>query len=297
MAKLDGEGRIWYPDSKSKRPQLKRYLDTTKGTLLGNVWTDIDPINSQAQERLGYPTQKPIALLERILLASSNEGDVVLDPFCGCGTTIDAAQKLRRRWIGIDVAQQAIQIIEGRLKKQHGDIVRATYELIREPSDLEGARALALEDRHQFEKWAIRLVGGDSDDKAKGADRGIDGVLQFQEAHGAPIHKVIISVKSGHTTVRDVRDLVGTVGREKAAIGVLIVLNEPTGPMRAEASSADFYVTRHLTQPERFPKIQLLTIDDILGGETIKAPINFRRRGPKRASPQIEFKFASASAR
>ena len=115
MEKLDREGRIWYPDSKEKRPRLKRYLDEMSGTPIGNVWTDIAPINSQAQERLGYPTQKPLQLLERVIEASSNEGDIVLDPFCGCGTTIHAAQKLDRYWIGIDVTHLAISLIEKRL--------------------------------------------------------------------------------------------------------------------------------------------------------------------------------------
>jgi DNA modification methylase len=290
---LIAEGRIVQPRPGAV-PRYKRFLDEMPGVSLQNLWSDIFPINSQAQERIGYPTQKPLALLQRIISVSSNEGDLVLDPFCGCGTAIHAALKLRRRWIGIDIAQQAIEIIEKRLADQFGDIVRSTYELVREPEDIDSARALALQDRHQFEKWAVRLVGGDSDSKAKGADHGIDGVLHFQEAPGAPVQRVLISVKSGHVTVRDVRDLVGTIGREKAAIGVLVMLNKPTAPMKAEASSADFYSTRHAHQPERYPRIQLLTIEDLLDGEMIRAPLTFRRRGPKRVTPQTEFKFTSA---
>jgi len=184
MAKLDAEGRIWYPQKKdgspdtTKRPQLKRYLDEMEGGVMGNVWTDISPINSQAQERLGYPTQKPLALLERIIAASSNEGEIVLDPFCGCGTAVHAAQKLRRKWIGIDVTHLAISLIEKRLRDAFPGIV---FDVHGTPKDLEGAQALAEQDKYQFQWWAVSLVnavpyGG----KKKGADTGIDGFIYFK---------------------------------------------------------------------------------------------------------------------
>src|SRR5262249_42144790 len=148
------EGRIWYPDDKTKRPRLKRYLHEMEGTILGNVWTDISPINSQAEERLGYPTQKPLALLERIIRASSNEGDVVLDPFCGCGTAVHAAQKQRRSWIGIDITHLAISLVEKRLRDAFPGI---NFEVHGTPKDLDSARDLALRDKYQFQWWACSL--------------------------------------------------------------------------------------------------------------------------------------------
>ena len=156
MAELDADARIWYPDSKAKRPQLKRYLSEGKGPVMGNLWADISPLNSQAKERLGYPTQKPVALLERIILASSNPGDVVLDPFCGCGTTVDAAQKHGRAWIGIDITHLAITLIKGRLRDTYGADV--PMKVIGEPTDLAGARQLAAENKYQVQWWALGLV-------------------------------------------------------------------------------------------------------------------------------------------
>jgi hypothetical protein len=186
-----------YPSSTSKRPQLKRFLDTTSGVLLGNVWTDILPINSQAQERLGYPTQKPEALLERILKASSNEGDLVLDPFCGCGTTVQAAQRLNRRWIGIDITHLAIGLIKQRLSDSYGPEVKQTYEVIGEPTDYAGAAALAAEDKYQFQWWALGQVGARPVDQRKGADRGIDGRLYFHDDESGQSKQIIFSVKAG----------------------------------------------------------------------------------------------------
>src|SRR5204863_3196425 len=157
MARLDAEGRIWYPADKSKRPQLKRYLEEMSGNLMGTLWTDISSINSQAQERLGYPTQKPQALLERIISASSNPGDVVLDPFCGCGTTIHAAQKLDRQWIGIDITYLAINLIKRRLKDAFGEEIE--FEEKGAPTDFESAKRLAELDKFQFQHWALSLIG------------------------------------------------------------------------------------------------------------------------------------------
>lgn len=269
MERLDREGRIWFPDSKEKRLQLKRYLDEMAGTTMGNVWTDIAPINSQAAERLGYPTQKPVALLERILTASSNEGDVVLDPFCGCGTTIDAAQRLKREWIGIDITHLAVGLIKKRLFDTHGAKPGIDYQVIGEPTDLAGAQQLAKDDRHQFEHWALGLVGARASAHGKGADKGIDGVLLFQEGGtGSPHKKVIISVKSGHLSAPMVRELPGIVDREKAAIGLLIALDEPSAPMRREAASAGFYESPW----GKHPKVQILTVEELLSGKSIDMP-------------------------
>lgn len=270
MAKLDAEGRIWYPNDKSKRPQLKRYLDETPGRLLSNVWTDIDPINSQAGERLGYPTQKPVALLERIISASSNPGDVVLDPFCGCGTTIAAAQKLGRTWLGIDITHLAIALQKYRLKAAFGLVDRKDYDVVGEPVDLAGAIQLASEDRYQFQWWALSLIqaqplGGDGESKRgkKGADGGVDGVIAFiDDASGRP-KRVIIQVKSGHVGVATVRELRTVMENQRAAIGVLITLEPPTDKMITEAAKAGSYQSFHWGE---FPRLQILTVENLLNG-------------------------------
>ena len=168
MEKLDNEGRVWYPDSKSKRPQLKRYLEEMKGPVMGCVWTDIPPLNSQAAERLGYPTQKPEALLERIINASSNEWDTILDPFCGCGTAVSTAQRLNRRWIGIDITALAVSLIKHRLATAFGDSVTDSYEVIGEPVSLADAQALADQDKYQFQWWALGLVNARPVEQKKG---------------------------------------------------------------------------------------------------------------------------------
>jgi site-specific DNA-methyltransferase (adenine-specific) len=273
MAKLDAEGRIWYPQKKdgsldlTKRPQLKRYLEEMEGGVMGNVWTDISPINSQAQERLGYPTQKPLALLERIITASSNEGDTILDPFCGCGTAVHAAQKLGRRWIGIDITHLAISLIERRLNDAFPGIV---FDVHGTPKDLGGARALAEQDKYQFQWWAVSLVnaipyGG----KKKGADSGIDGFIYFKP-DGKTTEKAIVSVKGGDNVgVPMVRDLAHVVDREKAKIGVFITLAEPTKPMSTEAVKTGYYETTY----GKYPKIQILTIAELFAGRKPNIPL------------------------
>ena len=179
MVQYDHENRLVFPADPDGRIRLKRYLDDQSGEKATNLWEDIPPINSQAQERLGATQrQKPEALLERILKASSNEGDVVLDPFCGCGTTVQVAQRLNRRWIGIDITHLAIGLIKTRLDDAYGPEVRKTYEVIGEPTDVRGAEQLALENKYQFQYWALGLCGArPTEGIKKGADRGIDGRL------------------------------------------------------------------------------------------------------------------------
>ena len=270
MAKLDAEGRIWYPDSKSKRPQLKRYLNEMSGVLAGNVWTDIDPINSRAQERLGYPTQKPEALLERIIKASSNEGDVVLDPFCGCGTAIAVAERLKRRWIGIDITYLAINLVQRRLRDHHPTDL-SPYEIIGAPTDVQGAEALKEISPHQFEWWAVDLVNArPARDHKKGADTGIDGYIPFFDDKSGQAKQVIVQVKSGYVGVNHVRDLKGVLEREKAAIGALITLREPTRPMLTEAAATGFYESKDF--PGRYPRLQILTIAELLAGKKLEYP-------------------------
>ena len=271
MAGLDAEGRIWYPEDKTKRPRLKRYLDENPGRVTDNIWADIPPINSQAQERLGYPTQKPEALLERIIRASSKKGDLVLDPFCGCGTTIAVAQRLGRKWIGIDITHLAIGLIKHRLRDAFGEKVNKTYETIGEPTSLPDAAVLAAENPYQFQWWALSLVIAQPVGQKKGADHGIDGRLYFHDdVETAATKQVIFSVKAGHVQVSHVRDMGHVVSREKAQIGVLISMEEPTKPMIAEAAGAGFYQspgwgTQH-------PRLQILTIAELLGGKKVDMP-------------------------
>jgi len=249
-------------------PQLKRYLDEQRGKPFGDVWADIFPINSQAAERLGYPTQKPLPLLERIIRIGSNEGDLVLDPFCGCGTTIAAAQRLNRQWIGIDITHLAITLMKQRLKDAFGDSVQ--YKVVGEPVSVPDAAALAASDPYQFQWWALGLVAARPVEGKKGADKGIDGKVVFQADVAGKFESVILSVKAGHVTPNHVRDLRGVVDREKAAIGVLISMEDPTGPMQTEAVTAGFHESQLWNR--KYPKIQLLTVADLLAGKQIDMP-------------------------
>ena len=257
---LDTNKLIYWPP-KGSVPQLKRYLNLEKGNSAQDVVVDIQPIASQAAERLGYPTQKPLALLERIINASSNPGDVVLDPFCGCGTAVHAAQKLGRRWLGIDITHLAITLIEKRLRDAFPAI---SFAVVGTPKDLDGARDLALRDKYQFQWWACSLVNAQPyGGKKKGADGGTDGLIYFQD-DGGSAKKIIVSVKGGDNVGRTmVADLKNTVEREKAEIGLFITLAEPTKPMIQEAVSAGFYQSPH---SGAFPKIQILTIEGLLNG-------------------------------
>ena len=268
MEEYDRLGLIIFPRSPTGRLRLKRYLDEMPGTPARNIWTDIRPIQAQAAERLGYPTQKPEALLERIIQASSNEGDIVLDPFCGCGTTIAAAQKLKRRWIGIDITHLAITLMKKRLLDAFG--TEAKYKVIGEPTSLPDAAVLAESDPFQFQYWALGLVGARPVEQKKGADKGIDGKIIFQGERPGEFETVILSVKAGGIHRNHVHELRGVVEREKAAIGVLISMEEPTGPMKEEAVTGGFYESR--TWGKKYPKIQLLTIAELLDGKKIDMP-------------------------
>jgi site-specific DNA-methyltransferase (adenine-specific) len=284
MEKFDSEGRLVYA-AKSGMPRLKHYLDEMHGVSLGDLWDDIPPINSQAKERLGYPTQKPEALLERIINASSSEGDVVLDPFCGCGTAITVAERLHRRWLGIDITHIAISLIRSRLQDTFGDEL-APYEVIGDPKDTASAEALAnegLNGRYQFQWWAVGLVGGrPAQDKKKGKDTGIDGFIFFMDDASGKTKKIVIQVKSGNVKSGDIRDLKGVVEREGAQIGAFITLKPATRDMTTEAVSAGFYESEHYGN---FPKIQILTIEEILGGKRLLYP-HFAATTFKRAERQ-----------
>jgi site-specific DNA-methyltransferase (adenine-specific) len=242
-----------------------------EGTPVNDWWADVPKITSPTDpEKLGYPTQKSQALLERIILASTQEGDTVLDPFCGCGTTVAAAQKLNRRWIGIDITYLAITLIRHRLKDTYGPAVEEVYEVVGEPVSAPDALALAHEDPYQFQWWALGLVGARPVEQKKGADKGIDGRLYFHDEAGGPTKQIIFSVKAGHVSVAHLRDLRGVLDREGAQIGVVISMEEPTQPMRSESASAGFYHSPGWNKD--YPRLQLLTVADLLGGKRIAYP-------------------------
>lgn len=274
MLQLEKEGRIY---SKSKVPQLKRYLDELEargGGAVHEIWDEIPAVNSMAKERMGYQTQKPIQLLERIINASSDEGDWVLDPFCGCGTTIIASEKTHRHWIGIDVTFLAINLVKGRLKDSFPN---AVYSVEGEPRDLGAAIALA-KNRYQFQWWALFLIGarpvGSTETKPregkKGADEGVDGWLRFVDRAEGHYEKIVVQVKSGHVGVKDIRELRDVVTKQKAALGIFLTLEEPTSEMIKEVKATDPYVSP--LWKHEYPKIQILTIEQLLKGERPKTP-------------------------
>jgi site-specific DNA-methyltransferase (adenine-specific) len=249
-----------------KVPALKRYLDEQEGNLIDDIWEDVPPIQAQASERLGYETQKPLALLERIIRASSNEGDIVLDPFCGCGTALIAAQKLNRRWIGIDITHLAITLMRNRLRDSFPSI---QFEVIGEPVDLASAKALARQDRYQFQWWALGLIKARPlGEKKKGADKGIDGVIQFIDDPSGKPKRAVVQVKSGHVAVNAVRELKAVAAKD--ALGIFITLEPPTGPMQTEAISAGFYHSPGWNKD--YPKIQILTIEELLHDKAVDMP-------------------------
>jgi len=237
-----------------------------RGAKMGSVWP-INLIIGANPERLGYPTQKPEALLERIIKASSNEGDVVLDPFCGCGTTIAVAEKLKRKWIGIDITHLAVALMEYRLKDTFGDSVE--YEVKGIPMSVKDAEDLAERDRFQFQSWALSLVKA-KPEPSDVADKGIDGRIYFHDdPEGKETKEIIVQVKSGGVSPGAVRDLKGVVEREKAQIGVLVTLQKPTRGMIKEAISSGFYKS---PLGKQYPKIQILTIEELLNGKGIERP-------------------------
>lgn len=330
LEKLWNEGRIL--KQRDGRPRLdgyKMYLDEAKGRPATTNWTDIERVANTAGERMDYPTQKPVALLERIISASSNEGDVVLDPFCGCGTTIAAAQKLNRQWIGIDITHLSVGLQKYRLRHQFGIlpftgklpfmpsgvsgeistgkkgesglIEKQAYRVIGQPEDLEGARELADKDKYGFQWWILPLIGakafgseaGKKEGK-KGADGGIDGMIVFTDDTSGKAKRVIVSVKGGGVNVSQIRDLGHVVEREKAAIGIFLTLEKPTKPMIEEAVGKGFYHSEGWGKD--YPRIQILTVEDVLAGKQPELPPNidtFKKAGkvmPEKSSQASLFK-------
>ncbi len=269
MQQLDAEGRLYY--SRTGYPRRKLFLEESLGVPVQDMWYDINSLSGSNAERLGYPTQKPEALLERIINASSNEGDVVLDPFCGCGTAVVAAERLNRQWVGIDITHLAISLIRHRLHDTFGSDLRP-YDVIGEPEDVGSAEALARQDRYQFEWWALGLVDArPARDKRKGADSGIDGYINFFDDNSGKPKRIVVQVKSGHVNRGQIATLKGDMEREKAELGLFVTLEEPTRPMRQEAVAAGFYEPEHYPG-QQYPRLQILTIDELLAGKPAEYP-------------------------
>ena len=295
MQQLDAEGRLHFPQNKDGRIRQKRYLDEMQGVPVTNIWDDIRPVQAHAQERLGFPTQKPESLLERIISASSNEDDVVLDPFCGCGTAVAAAERSNRRWVGIDITHLAITLIRHRLHDSFAEDLRP-YKIVGEPQDLSSAESLALHDRYQFEWWALGLVDArPARDRKKGADAGIDGYINFFDDNSGKPKRIVVQVKSGNVQRNQIATLKSDMEREKADLALFVTLKPPTGPMVNEALGAGFYT------PETFPghqfqKVQILTIEELLAGGRAEypryAPEATFQRAPRRRSKSTQGQLA-----
>ena len=299
------EGQAWpiyehyiSPEDGQAVPDIWAYQPYTDGAVFGTE-TGIDAevrwLSTSDQERLGYPTQKPEALLERIIKSSSDEGDLILDPFCGCGTAVTVAERLGRQWTGIDITHLAIALMKNRFKDSFGNDIRP-YQIVGEPKDLASARALATESEHdgryQFEWWALGLVEArPAHDGKKGADSGVDGYINFFDDNSGKPKRIIVQVKSGHVTRNQIATLKGDMEREKSEIGLFITLAPPTGPMEQDAISAGFYEPEHFPG-QKFPRVQILTIEELLNGKQAEypryAPQSTFRQAPRRRRRQGE---------
>jgi len=266
LKRLRSENRIVEPKTRGAGLRYKLYIEDLKGRQVEDTWIDINMINSMAIERLGYPTQKPVALLERIVQASSNEGDVVLDPFCGCGTAIVAAEKLNRKWIGIDITHLAIALIKKRMSDHFPD---AQFEIIGEPKSVYDAERLFEQSPFQFEAWAVSLIGGQPYKSKGGADKGVDGLIFFEDAK-SNFHKIIISVKGGAYHPKDVRELKTVIDRDKAPMGILIALQPPTQGMLSEAAAMGKWKIPGVDL--EFPVLQIITVQELFEGKRPDIP-------------------------
>jgi site-specific DNA-methyltransferase (adenine-specific) len=283
---LEQNGMIYCPPNGGV-PRGKRYLRADAGVSIQDVVTDIDAISAHAAERLGYPTQKPVALLERFISASTNPGDVVLDPFGGCGTAAHAAQKTGRQWIAIDVTYLAINLIKRRLRDAFGEALQ--FEEKGQPTDFHSAQRLAELDKFQFQHWALSLIDARPlrEGDGKGADRGVDGLLYFYESKDER-RKIIVQVKGGGVKRGDVATLLGDVNNQKAAGGILLTLEKPTKPMRDGAADAGRYQSA-LWHDKDYPRIQMLTIEGLLDNtERVDAPpqMNPFAKAQREAKPE-----------
>lgn len=300
--RMDTDGRKYVLSDAGSGKRVKRYLEEAMayGKPIDDVW-EIDKLNNSSKERLGYPTQKPEALLERIIKASSNEDDTILDAYCGCGTTVAVAQKLNRKWIGIDITYQSISLILKRIENSYGKNVINEIKLDGIPKDLKSALALANREddrtRKEFEKWAVLTYSNNraAINQKKGADKGIDGFAYFLE-EGQGHKKIILQVKSGNVNSRDIRDLHGTIAREGAAMGIFITLKSPTSPMLIEAKECGVY--QHKVMGRSYPCIQIVTVKDILeDGKRLDIPLSLEvlRTAEKQSNNSVQLDIFSDS--
>jgi len=279
LQQLIADNRIEH--TKGGKPRIKNYLHERKGMILDNIWTDIPSLNSQAKERLGYPTQKPEKLLERIIQTSSNEGDLVADFCCGCGTTIVVAQKLNRRWFGADISHLSIKLVIKRLQETYDtkyQQIHQTFEIFGFPKDIASAKSLATnakKGRFKFQDWIIEFMLSGVNNPKKTADGGWDGHMTF--AMGKKKEIILIEVKSGKVNVKNLREFIHVVNAQEAAIGVFVCFREyVTTPMKREAKQQGYYTPDIETigaYQTQFPKIQILTVEQILNGEQVKMPM------------------------
>jgi site-specific DNA-methyltransferase (adenine-specific) len=284
LDKLDEAELIHWPSKGDGVPNYRYYLADAPGVALQDVWAyqpgtegcvygddgvgidqDVKWLSPKDREKLEYPTQKPEGVLARIIRSSSREGDVVLDPFCGCGTAIAVAEKLGRRWIGIDITHVALEVIQRRFEKDFSHV--PDYEREGQPITLPDAQALFEEDAHKFQWWVLWKLGVQKPELKKGADRGVDGRLFFHD--GDETHQAVISVKGGKTNVSAVRDLRGVLDRDSAAIGVLVTLRPPTLPMKREAASADYWRS---PSGHWYPRLQIITAEELVAGARAEYP-------------------------
>ena len=249
--------------SKNKIPRFKEYLHEMPGTPIQEIWTDINPIGSQAKERLGYPTQKPLALLTRIIQASSNEGDLVADFFCGCGTTVDACASLKRNFIGADISTISTGLIRKRLQEKHSLIAGKHYEVEGLPQNLEQAKMLAKQDKFKFQDWAVHYLARGIVNKKKTGDKGIDGYLYFKSPEKEP-YLCILEIKGGENlSISQVRAFIKTCQEDEKRAGVLLTMGNITDGMKRECFAAG-------TVFLDIPKCEIVNIEDVMVGKEPK---------------------------
>jgi DNA modification methylase len=272
LDELEKEGLIYFPP-KGGVPRFKRFLDEQKGNLVESIWIDIPPVNSQAQERLGYPTQKPEALMERIIKASSNEGDLVADFFCGCGTTVTAAQRLKRQWIGVDISHLAVKLMANRLVNAFGKEIQGTFVISGFPKDIDSAKELA-ENTHggrlKFEEWIVEVMlhGVLNDNRTQ---MGYDGYFTFDVQGDKQIG--MIEVKSGSATPNQLNHFIKTVDSKGGHIGVFVCFDSQIkNSMRKIAKEEGFYNEELFGH--HYPKIQIISVEQLLNGEMINIPVS-----------------------
>lgn len=275
MMKFENGGRLFY--SKSGKPYYKHYLDEMPGVSIDDIWFEIEELSLSESERLGYPTQKPEALLERIIKASSNEGDLVADFFCGCGTTISVAQKLKRRWLGVDISHLAIRLIIDRLTKPYNKnrakTILENIEVSGMPKDLASAKELAkntADGRFVFQNWITEVMLGGVRNPKRTGDGGYDGYITFIKEDNSKGF-ALIEVKSGKVTVKNIREFIQVVDKQNADIGVFVCFKETvTKEMLREAKLQGHYNKERFL--DKFPKLQILTVEDLMDGQEIKMP-------------------------